>query len=446
MTVGLNRRRKGYLRLRISGGGLERFLNLCCANGVEPWDLHACGGGTAECSMELPQFRRIRPFARKAGVKVRIVGRYGLPFFIYRNRKREGAVCGILLCGFLLYTLSLFIWNITFEGNCRYSRDTLLDYLETLDIRYGMRRDRIRCEDLEESIRSMFPEITWVSAGVTGTRLVVRIKENEVLSSVPVRDESPCELAASEPGTITRMIVRQGRACVSVGDTVEEGQLLVSSGLAVTNDAGGTVRVKYVHADADIYARTDFVKRIEMPKMRRQEVPTGRVRRSFTVSAGAFRAGLHLPARGELTEAVRRGALEFAGWLAEKTGLGGFPRLPASESGDTLWKETTGIRQLRLFGDFYLPVYLEETTAAEYTFYDRPYTQEEISAAARYEETKYIENLCEKGVHIIENNVKIQEYGVSLTIECTVTGEQEITLARAVQIPDTRDEELTGQE
>ena len=104
MTDGLNYGRKGYLRVRISGEGIERFLNLCCLNGIEPWDLRACGKGAVECFMELAQFRRIRPFARKAGVRVRIAGRYGLPFFIYRNRKREGVFC---------FTRCLFLYGIS---------------------------------------------------------------------------------------------------------------------------------------------------------------------------------------------------------------------------------------------------------------------------------------------------------------------------------------------
>ncbi len=436
MTDGLNCRRKGYLRLRISGGGLERFLNLCCRGGVEPWDLRACGRDGAECFMEVAQFRRIRPFARKAGVKVRIVGRYGLPFFIYRNRKREGAVLGVMAFALLLYSLSLFVWNITFEGNYHYSRDTLLSYLQSLNIRCGMLKNGISCEDLEESIRSTFPEITWVSASVTGTRLVVRLKENEVLSSIPQKDGSPCELTASRAGTITRMIVRQGRACVSAGDEVAEGQLLVASDLSVMNDAGEVVKTRYVRADADVYARTQSVARITMPKMYRQEVPTGRVRRRFLVSAGPFRARLQLPARGELSQGIRDGAVSFLVWAAERTGLDRFLSFPAPSEPETLWNTQSETRQLCLFEDFYLPVYWEETVSREYTFYDRPLTQEELSAAAEREETKYIEKLCEKGVHIIENNVKIQECGASVIIECEVTAEEEISQARAVRTAD----------
>ncbi len=443
LTGRLNCCGKGYLRVRISGAGVERFLNLCLANGIETWELRACGERGAECCMELSQFYRIRPFVRKAGVRVRIAGRYGLPFFIYRNRYREGAACGILAFAGLLYLLTLFVWNITFEGNYHYSRDTLLSYLETLDIRYGMRKNRISCEDLEESIRSAFPEITWVSASVAGTRLVVRIKENEVLSSVPERDDTPCELTAKRAGTITRMIVRQGKACAAIGDVVEEGQLLVASGLSVMNDAGEVVRTKYVRADADIYAQTHYTYQKTLPGLCRQEVPSGRVRREYRLSVGAFRARMRLPARGELWAGVRDGALSFAKWLAEKAGLDKCIPFPAAQAETAVWNETAESRQLCLFGDFFLPVYWEECVSREVYIYERSYTREELSALAQEEEAKYLENLCEKGVHIMKNNVKILEYGTSLRIEGTVTAEEEIAQARAVDVPDTSGEELS---
>ena len=71
----------------------------------------------------------------------------------------------------------------------------------------GIRKGRIDCEELESSIRSAFPEITWVSARISGTRLLVQVKENEVLSEIPPKNETPCDLTADYDGTITNMIV-----------------------------------------------------------------------------------------------------------------------------------------------------------------------------------------------------------------------------------------------
>ncbi len=402
LTGKWQRCRKGYVRLQITGYSAERFLNLCSANQLEFWDLRPCRYG-AVCCMTLPVFRKIRPLVRKAGVKVRILGRYGIPFFIYRNRRREGLLAGGLAFWALLYVLSLFVWNITFEGNYHYSRDTLLNYLDTLDVRYGMRKSLISCEDLEESIRSAFPEITWVSASVSGTRLMIRIKENEVLSAVPETDDSPCRLEAAKPGTITRMIVRQGRAAAAPGDTVEKGQLLVASELSVMNDSGEVVRTMYVHADADVYAETAYHYEEKIPGFRQVKADTGRRRRGFRVSFG--------PLRIEALAPLRK---------------------------DRLWNYLSESRQLCLFGDFYLPVFWEKIVGEEYVPYEKSWTETELNALAQQIHGRYLENLMEKGVHITENNVKILKDGLSYVIEGNVTGEEEISEARPVEsVPDT---------
>lgn len=107
-----------------------------------------------------------------------------------------------------------------------YTYDTLVKWLETQDTYYGMLKSRINCEDLEAAIRTSFPEITWVSARVSGTRLLIHIKENEVLSVIPDKDDAPRDIVASKSGIITSMVVRQGIAQVAPGDEVEAGQVL----------------------------------------------------------------------------------------------------------------------------------------------------------------------------------------------------------------------------
>ena len=220
---------EGYVRLRLHGYSPERFLNLCNARGLEVWGLICNRDGDYEFFMTVEGYRRVKPLVRKAQVRLHITGRFGLPFFIYRHRKRWYYGAGIMAFFLVLYVMSLFIWDIQFEGNYRYTYDTLVRFLDTQDIDYGMLKARINCEDLEASMRTSFPEITWVSARVSGTRLLIHIKENEVLSTIPEKDETPCDIVASQPGIITSMVVRQGVAQVCVGDQVEEGQVLVLS-------------------------------------------------------------------------------------------------------------------------------------------------------------------------------------------------------------------------
>lgn len=399
MQKAWSRNRMGYLRVRISGYSTERFLNLCSANEMDIWELSPEQDAVV-CSMTVPVFRRLKPLVRKSGVKVRILGRYGVPFFIAGNRKRQGLFAGGAAFFLILYILSLFVWNITFEGNSRYSRDTLLDYLDTLGVRYGMRKSGISCEDLEESIRSAFPEITWVSASVSGTRLFVRVKENEALSAIPEQDDSPRDLVAGRAGTVTRMVVRRGRAAVSAGDQVEKGQLLISSELSVTDDSGQVVRTMYVRGDGDVYARTRYTYRKILPVIREAKSFTGRKRYGFFLQAGPFRIRLLTPS-----------------------------------SGKGSWDYLSESRQLCLFQDFYLPVYGAWIVGEEYELYGKFCTEMEAKALSEPIHSQYLENLMEKGVHIIENDVKIHRDGLSFIVEGTADCEEEITEARTVEVP-----------
>ena len=92
----------------------------------------------------------------------------------------------------------------------------------------GMRKSAVSCEGLEESLRNQFAEITWVSAEIKGTRLTVRIKENEAMLSPVEPDRTPCDLAAEKDGVIERCVVRNGLLKVRAGDPVAAGDLLVA--------------------------------------------------------------------------------------------------------------------------------------------------------------------------------------------------------------------------
>lgn len=101
---------EGYVRLRLHGYSPERFLNLCNARGLEVWGLICNRDGDYEFFMTVEGYRRVKPLVRKAQVRLHITGRYGLPFFIYRHRKRWYYGAGIMAFFMVLYVMSLFIW------------------------------------------------------------------------------------------------------------------------------------------------------------------------------------------------------------------------------------------------------------------------------------------------------------------------------------------------
>lgn len=375
---------KGYVKLRLHGYSPERFLNLCNARGLEVWGIACNRDGDYEFYMTVEGYRRVKPLVRKAQVRLRIIGRFGAPFFVYKHRRRWYFGAGFGAFFLVLYLMSLFIWDIQFEGNYRYTYDTLVRYLDSQDIDYGMLKSKINCENLEASIRTSFPEITWVSARVSGTRLLIHIKENEVLSIVPEKDETPCDIVAAQNGTITSMVVRQGIAQVSVGDEVEEGQVLVSSRVPIIGDSEEEINAYMVHADADVVARTTRTYEKEMPLLHKERAVTGRKRRGWYVKAGQWSYTFLMPSRGQ---------------------------------GE--WDYAMEEQQLKLFSNFYLPIYIGDIRGREMVSYERNYTKEELEHISKAINYQFVKNLEEKGVQILENNDRI-ETSVS---ECRIKGE-----------------------
>ncbi|MEG7529908.1 MAG: sporulation protein YqfD [Hungatella sp.] len=381
---------RGYLYVCMSGFGAERFFNLCAANGIELWEV-IDQEKNYQFYMTLPGYRASKLLMRKANIRLRILRKMGLPFFLYRNRRRKLSLLGMLMCILLFYSMSLFIWDISFEGNTRYTDEMLVQYVNRHDIHYGMRKSQISCDKIEAGIRNEFSEITWVSAQVSGTKLFIKIKESEVLSIIPVKDETPSDLVASDSGTITKMMVRSGIAQVSIGDEVEKGQVLVSGAIPVTNDNEELITIRQVHADADIYGILSYSYTKEYPRLHTVTVKTGKERIGYYGKAFQYSAVLLVPD-------------------------------PQNRS----WNFTKELHQMKIFENFYLPFYYGIIRGTEYQTYERFYTREEENALANQIENLFLKNLMEKGVHIIENNVKILDNESVCRIEGIVTVEKSI--------------------
>lgn len=379
----------GYVRVRLTGRSPERFFNLCRSSKILLWNI-ACEKEEYRFFLLLPDFYRIRPFARKAGVRVRIQEKLGLPFFLYRNRKRKLFAVGAASFFLLLFVLSHFIWNISFSGNLLFTDDMLTGQLREIGVCYGMPKRGVDCDRIEEELRSRCSRIVWVSAHVSGTRLQIRIRENETADGIPLREESPRNLVAETAGTVVSILVRAGKAAVQPGDEVEKGQILVEGMLPVTNDSGEVERTLFVRADADIRLRTTKIYREWVPHFQTVRSYTGKKQRGFRLRAGAVDILAMPPLAGKRN-----------------------------------WDLTGVSRQIVLFGDFFLPVWTEAITAREYEKVERKRTKTELNDLTKAVHERKLQKLTEKGVQIIENDVKILDNSNGWIICGSMTVEEE---------------------
>ena len=79
---------RGYVRIRITGHRMERFINACNYRKIKIWDLSA-SDGSYEMNLWVKDFKKLRHISRKTSTKITIVKKYGLPFYLFDHRRRK---------------------------------------------------------------------------------------------------------------------------------------------------------------------------------------------------------------------------------------------------------------------------------------------------------------------------------------------------------------------
>ena len=345
-------------------------------------------------------FRKLKPIMRKTKTKVKVVERYGFPFFLQKYRNRYFLYSGILAGVLFLIFMSSFVWKIEIEGNVRCSDEEIKMFLETINISEGKSKKEISCEQIAKLMRENFDDVIWVSASMDGVELKIEVKENmDRVYEDETEKISPMDIIADKSGMITSIITSKGKPLVKAGDIVEKGDILVSGSIEIYNDAMEIVGYQYHIAEAEIYVQTEYSYEEELEHNYEILEKTGKK---------AFQIWLETEDKIRFIGSVKNGYKYYTvSEYQQDITLGQIVPLP--------WK--FGVKMV------------EECQKKS-----RTYTEEEIQVKLSEKFHRFCQDLEKKGVQILKNGVKIYS-GVERTsakgilvleekIGETVTGER----------------------
>jgi len=342
------------------------------------------------CEAYAADFLKMPPLLKKTGTKAHVVKKKGLPFYFPFIKKRIIFFAGVLLCLIMLNYVTKYVWAIEYVGNLQVSNDELSDFLEQESIHYGMKKSSINCEEKEKKLRETFQNVTWTSIYFEGTKLYIEIKENE--KSEPVQFETKgTDIVANEAGTITSIVTRNGVPRVKAGDTVEKGQVLVSGGVPVYDESQSIIDYQIYDADADIFIQTPIEYKGSINSGYPVMIYTGNHANTGFAQIGKYYIdGLAL--------------WDFAGkYLSPK-------------KNETLYETAIEKHQVVLLDSIYLPVYYGKIDRKEYYIKYFTYTDEEMQSKLSENFEKFILGLQEKGVQIVEKDVKMERNSIGMEL------------------------------
>lgn len=373
---------KGHLKIKLISNSPERFLNICNANEIVLWNLTRDDDNYYFYIFPKDYFK-LKNVLKKTNSKTIILEREGLSFTLFRYRKHNCFLAGIFLAFFMIYIASMFIWDISVEGNTMITDDVILDALEVYGINHGKFKNNIVCENLEKYLRNNFNDMTWVSAEIDGTRLIIYIKENDE-DYVKEQNLMLCDLVASKSGVVESIVTRNGTPMVKVGDTVEQGDILVSGIVNVVDDYGNIIATKQVCSDADILISTQYKYDEKLDKKYNYKLFTGNDSKHIYLKVFDSTIKLGLSTGYDYSENI------------------------VSDS------------QIKLNENFFLPIHYGTIEYKEYKEEIAYYSKEEAEIILNERLQYFLEDLEEKGVQIIGKDVKMYENDFEYTYSGTI--------------------------
>lgn len=259
---------KGYAEVSASRGYPERIINICFKNGISVWNLKRQGECITFCT-DISGFRTLKRLRGKTGIKLHLLKRRGLPFFISRNKQRAGFVAGLAVFFLILNILTNFVWNINVAGNQNVSKQEILELCEKIGVHEGMKKSDVKSAEMRNKLLVETDKLSWVSFNVEGSRLTINVSE----ANAPDKTvKYPSNLVAKTDGIVKKIEIKSGNAAVTINTAVKKGDLLVSG----TAELEGGI-TDFRHSDGRVIAQTERTLTVSTPYKITEKRKTGKV-------------------------------------------------------------------------------------------------------------------------------------------------------------------------
>jgi similar to stage IV sporulation protein len=278
---------RGSLRIELCGAYVEDLLNAAALSAIELWRIECIDSCTVNLSLYEPDYPELQALAEKCGCQVKIISSKGGSRDKRLLRRRAWLLAFTAVVAALLYVSSLFVWEIDVVGNEQLSRGQVLRALSSCGVDIGSYRPSISPDLVRSAMLQQLPELAWMTVNVSGSRAVVVIVEREPKPEIYSESE-PADIVASQTGIISRISVENGKTVKYKGQSVLEGEILVSGVMDSLSNGS-----KYVRAKAQVMADTWYEITAICPAQEEIKTPKAIGYNRFAIIFGKTRINLY---------------------------------------------------------------------------------------------------------------------------------------------------------
>lgn len=275
---------KGYVYISAESVFLERFFNVLSKNNIRIWGVKKRGLGQATFYISVKAIEHLRELANNTSTHIKVIKKTGMPFVLFNLSKRKALwISGICVIVFLI-VMNFFIWDIETRLTDEYGKVTNITI--PLPIHIGQAKSSIDKDRVANEIMLTSDEYSYASINIEGTVAMIDLRKRINVGEEP--DDRACSIVAKRAGVVESINVELGEKIVKVGDSVAEGDLLVS-GIVETKDFGA----RMLHSKAEIKGITWHTKKVLIQTKEKVITRTGKSKRLHSISLFGYKLPLY---------------------------------------------------------------------------------------------------------------------------------------------------------
>ncbi len=275
---------RGTVTLVVTGVELEQFLNRCAKAGLSFWAVDWREPFTLAMTVSARRVGAVMRLGQVAQCTVREERRWGLPFFLFRFRRRYALIAGLLAFLLAVTFCARVVLVIEIQGNVAITQGEILSQLRAFGVHPGVYGPSIRQRQLSHQMILAMEELAFFSLTLEGNRAVVTVREEDPVPPV-VKEETPTSVVSTAAGIIDHVEILKGNALCKEGDTVLPGDLLISGQIVIPGPpySETTLGSYLVHAQGRIVARTWHTLEAKIPLTAPGKEETGREKSHYAL-------------------------------------------------------------------------------------------------------------------------------------------------------------------
>lgn len=237
----------------IKGRNLDRFINLLKNKGITLYDTKKIANNRLIATVSFNDSQKFFAIAKEMCYNIKKVKEKGVGYPALMAVRSMGVIVGC--CLFALCTLFLndYIYKISFSGTGSICAREVREYLDSVGVSQFSKFSKIDTQKLEDDILANHKNLSFVSIQKQGNVLMIDLALSK--EQTALLDSNIYALYSPVSGVVESIKVYRGTPQVQVGDTVDNGSLLVDGYMVIKEQ---TVKIN-VLASVSIIAEQQFI-------------------------------------------------------------------------------------------------------------------------------------------------------------------------------------------